>query len=101
MLDSVTVVPNPYVVSSQYNEEVYGNRLLFDKLPKNCTIKIFTVTGELVETLIHGSDNNLSGSIPWDLKNSDGELVYPGLYFYTVEAEGLNDNKIGKFVIIR
>lgn len=101
MLDSVTVVPNPYVVSSQYNEEVYGNRLLFDKLPKNCTIKIFTVTGELVETLVHGGDNNLSGSIPWDLKNSDGELVYPGLYFYTVEADGVNDNKIGKFVIVR
>ena len=101
MLDSVMVVPNPYVVSSQYNEEIYGNRLLFDKLPKNCTISIFTVTGELVEKLVHGDSNNLSGSIPWDLKNQNGELVQPGLYFYTLEADGVKDNKIGKFVIIR
>ena len=101
MLDSVLVVPNPYVVSSAYNEEVYGNRLLFDKLPQQCTIKIFTVTGEIIKELNHGGNNNLAGSIPWDLRNTKGELVNPGLYFYSVEADGVNDNKIGKFVIIR
>ena len=101
MLDSVLVVPNPYVVSSAYNEEVYGNRLLFDKLPQQCTIKIFTVTGEIIKELNHGGNNNLAGSIPWDLRNTKGELVNPGLYFYSVEADGVNENKIGKFVIIR
>ena len=100
MLDSVLVIPNPYVVGSQYNEEVYGNRLLFDKLPKECTISIYTVKGELVDKLYHGGANNLDGSIPWDLKNQNGDLVHPGLYFYTVEASGVK-NKIGKFVIIR
>ena len=34
------------------------------------------------------------------LKNQKGNLVHPGLYFYTVEASGVK-NKIGKFVIIR
>lgn len=100
MLDSVLVIPNPYVVGSQYNEEVYGNRLLFDKLPKECTISIYTVTGELVDKLYHGGTNNLDGSMPWDLKNKNGDLVQPGLYFYTVEASGVK-NKLGKFVIIR
>ena len=100
MLDSVLVIPNPYVVGSQYNEEVYGNRLLFDKLPKECVITIYTVKGELVDILEHGGDNNLDGSMPWDLKNQNGDLVHPGLYFYTVEATGVK-NKIGKFVIIR
>jgi len=100
MLDSVLVIPNPYVVGSQYNEEVYGNRLLFDKLPKECTISIYTVKGELVDKLYHGGANNLDGSMPWDLKNQNGDLVHPGLYFYTVEASGVK-NKIGKFVIIR
>ena len=42
-LDSILVKPNPYVVSSAYNEDIYGNRLLFDKLPAQCTIKIYTV----------------------------------------------------------
>ena len=74
--------------------------LLFDKLPKSVQLKYLQSLVSLLN-IIHGGDNNLAGSIPWDLKNSDGELVHPGLYFYTVEADGVNDNKIGKFVIIR
>jgi len=100
MLDSVIVIPNPYVVNSQYNEEIYGNRLIFDKLPKECTISIYTVKGELVDKLYHGDETNLDGSIPWDLKNKNGDIVHPGLYFYAVEASGAK-KKIGKFVIIR
>ena len=100
LMDSIIVVPNPYVVNSLYNEEIYGNRLLFDKLPKQCTISIYTVTGEFVNTISHGGSSNLSGSEPWDLKNENGDLVHPGLYFYVVQASGVPD-KMGKFVIIR
>jgi len=100
LMDSIIVVPNPYVVNSLYNEEIYGNRLLFDKLPKQCTIDIYTVTGEFVNTISHGGSSNLSGSEPWDLKNENGNLVHPGLYFYVVQATGVPD-KMGKFVIIR
>ena len=99
-LDSILVKPNPYVVSSAYNEDIYGNRLLFDKLPAQCTIKIYTVTGEHVSTINHGDETNLDGASPWDLRNMNGDLVAPGLYIYTIEAGNL-DPKIGKFVIIR
>ena len=99
-LDNVTVIPNPYVVSSLYNEEVYGQRLLFDRLPQQCTIKIYTITGEFIKEIEHGSDINLDGTNHWDLRNENGDIVNPGLYIYTVEAESL-EPKIGKFVIIR
>ena len=99
-LDDIIVVPNPYVVTSLYNEEVYGNRLIFDRLPQQCTIKIYTITGEFVSKITHGSSDNLRGTAHWDLKNLGGQVVYPGLYLYVVEAEDL-EPKFGKFVIIR
>ena len=99
-LDQITVNPNPYVVSSAYNEDIYGNRLIFNNLPKQCTIKIYTITGEHVSTINHGDTNNLDGTNHWDLRNMNDDLVAPGLYIYTVEAGSL-EPKIGKIVIIR
>ena len=73
-LDSIHVNPNPYIVSSVFNEDIYGNRLIFNKLPKQCTISIYTITGELVEVIDHGDENNLDGVHEWDLKNKNGKL---------------------------
>ena len=74
--------------------------MIFDNLPRECTISIFTATGELVDQIEHGFDRNLDGSTPWDLRNQNGDLVTPGLYFYSIEVSGAK-NKVGKFAIIR
>ena len=100
-LDSIYVNPNPYIVSSVFNEDIYGNRLIFNKLPKQCTISIYTITGELVDVIDHGDENNLDGVHEWDLKNENGEIVAPGLYIFVVEAGSGLDPRIGKFVIIK
>ena len=100
-LDSIYVNPNPYIVSSVFNEDIYGNRLIFNKLPKQCTISIYTITGELVEVIDHGDENNLDGVHEWDLKNKNGDVVVPGLYIFVVEAGNGLDPRIGKFVIIK
>ena len=100
-LSKINVVPNPYIVSSLFNEDANGNRLRFTRLPSKCTIDIFTINGEHVSTIYHESvNNNADGNEWWDLKNSSGRKVAPGLYIYKVETEnGLN--KIGKFAIVR
>ena len=100
-LDSIYVNPNPYIVSSVFNEDIYGNRLIFNKLPKQCTISIYTITGELVDVIDHGDENNLDGVHEWDLKNENGDIVAPGLYIFVVEAGSGLDPRIGKFVIIK
>ena len=100
-LDSIYVNPNPYIVSSVFNEDIYGNRLIFNKLPKQCTISIYTITGELVDVIDHGDENNLKGVHVWDLKNENGDIVAPGLYIFVVEAGSGLDPRIGKFVIIK
>ena len=98
-LDVVSVVPNPYIVNSSYFNESPGNsKLRFTRLPSVCTVGIYTISGEFVTSLKH--DDSFSGNEWWNLKNSKGRDVAPGLYIYHVETDnGLS--KIGKFSIVR
>ena len=96
-LDKINVVPNPYIVKSDYNKS--PNSLRFTYLPSKCTIKIFTVSGELVDVLYH--DNRFDGDHFWDLKNARGQSISPGLYIYVVEEDYTGLKKIGKFAVVR
>ena len=97
-LSDISVVPNPYIISSKFNEAVNSNRLRFTHLPQKCTIKIFTISGELVDIINH--DDDFDGNEYWDLKNSAGKNVSPGLYIYYVESSN-GISKTGKFAIVR
>lgn len=98
------VIPNPYVGSASFEAERFAisgrgeRRIEFRGLPEKCTIRIFTVRGELVQTLNH--DNPLQGYESWDLRTKDNLDVAPGLYIFHVDAENLG-TKIGKFAIIK
>ena len=98
-LEDISVVPNPYMVRSHFQEE-NDRRLRFTRLPSECQITVYTVTGELV-TVIEHSDAYDSNEW-WNLrsgKNHDGDEVSPGLYIFVVEAEGFEH--IGKFAVVR
>ena len=98
-LDEITVVPNPYVTSSMYNESATSKQINFMHLPDECTISIYTITGEFVDEIQHGP-GSIKSSSTWDLRNAYGKLVAPGLYVYKVETlTGLT--KVNKFAIIR
>jgi hypothetical protein len=105
-LDMVYVVPNPYV---GYNEIEPKNRLpgetrgerrvYFENLPPRCTIRIFTLNGDLVQTLEHdtGIDNAREF---WNLLNRDGFSVAYGIYFAHIDAPGVGET-ILKFAILK
>jgi hypothetical protein len=97
-LSKIKVVPNPYMVSAQWEQSQYTKKLLFTNLPSKCTIKIFTLTGEYVNKVEH---NDLyDDSAAWNLTTINRQEVAPGLYVFTVE---LPDGRkhVGKFAIIR
>jgi len=105
-LDNITVVPNPYVATNIIEptnnvsrEERGYRRLYFDHLPQQCTIRIYTQAGELVETLEHNSTID-DGKEFWDLLTKDNMEVAYGLYFFHIDAPGIGE-KVGKFVIIK
>ena len=101
-LDKVKVVPNPYLVSSQYEPE-FGllvrepvRVLRFNNLPYKCTIYIFNVAGDKVQTIEHSSDN---GTETWDLRAAGGREIAPGVYIYLVKTESAE--KLGRFAVIK
>lgn len=78
-LDQVQVVPNPYYVSHQAQKSPYGAKIFFTKLPKRCTIDIYTVMGDHIRTIEH---DELTSSKPdeeavevWDLLSSNKQRV--------------------------
>ncbi|HRP02572.1 MAG TPA: hypothetical protein PLE30_07995 [Candidatus Kapabacteria bacterium] len=58
MLDGVQVVPNPYYITHQGIKSPYDTKIYFTKLPKKCTIEIYTIAGDLIKTLQHDEYNN-------------------------------------------
>ncbi len=98
------VVPNPYVASSSFEPERFAvsgrgiRRMEFRAIPARATVRIFSVRGELVQTLHH--DGSTTGMVPWDLRSKDSLEVAPGLYIFHVEAEDAGEF-VGKFAIIK
>lgn len=102
-LNNIYVVPNPYVAfSSSENpgrtQIKRGEReLQFRNLPPRCTIRIYTLTGELVDK-IEKDDN---GSIAyWNLLSSEGMRISYGVYIFHVDVPGVGE-KIGRFAVIK
>jgi hypothetical protein len=98
-LENVRVVPNPYHV--QANTDVRfsdQDRLAFLDVPANCTIKIYTQLGELVETIEHTDG---SGDEYWDQTTSSRQVVASGLYIAHITDNVTDETAERKFVIIR
>ena len=103
-LERIAVVPNPYIGASIFEPrtQIEGRgdrRVQFIHLPQQCTIRIFTIRGELVRTLEH---NGLAsdGAEDWDLRTDGNENVAYGIYIYHVEAPGIGDY-IGRLALVK
>jgi len=109
---NVVVYPNPYRVDADYRETGFEGRgrddlpddrvraLHFTNLPHKCTIRIFSIDGDLVRVIDHdyppGSPQAMHDS--WDLITRNTQAAVSGIYYYSVESE--YGNQIGKFVLI-
>jgi hypothetical protein len=104
-LNKIAVVPNPYVVAARWESPRLlasgrgERRIFFIHLPSTCTIRIYTISGDHVQTLEHKS-SILEGAESWDLKSKDGLDIAPGIYIFHVDAPGIGE-KIGKFALIK
>ena len=106
VLDNIYVVPDPYVavnvLEPKQSAALTGRgerRIDFVNLPLQCTIRIFTVSGQLVTVIEHEGFRD-NGRESWDLTTKEGLEIAYGIYFFQVEAPGLGQ-KLGKFAIIK
>ncbi len=105
-MEKIKVVPNPYIATNAMEPAVanpYLNqrrRIMFTHIPANCQIRIFTVSGVLVDEIeVQNEPDN--GIVHWDLKSREGLDVAAGMYIYHVKSLKTGDEKIGKFAIIK
>jgi hypothetical protein len=73
--------------------------MTFTNLPSECTIKIYTLSGELVRTLNHSDISGTVGQERWDGNTSSGSHAASGVYLWRVTSS--TDSKNGKLMVIR
>ncbi len=102
VLDKVYVVPNPLVVTNGRSGSAQGgdvsDQIGFFGLTKKCTIKIFSFSGQLVQTLQH--DGDAYSEVSWFQISRNHQMVASGVYFFVVEDAATGKRAKGKFVII-
>ncbi len=123
---SVRVFPNPYRGDAAWDGSLPRDRYLwFVNLPANCTIKIYTLAGDLVDTIefdgstydateIRGifdptDTRNPESDIPvlsggmaaWDLISRADQGIATGLYIFSVKDHKTGDTQLGKFLVLR
>lgn len=106
-MSTIKVVPNPFRQTSGLLDPGEENRLAFVGIPALCTIRIYTLAGDLVKTIEHDG----LGEVSWGDRQDGSYMltdfrdnVAPGLYVYHVEShvpgyEG--ESHVGKFMIIK
>lgn len=96
-LSEVFNVPNP----------VQGGKTFFTyqlaQPPDKVTIKVYTVSGRLIRTIVDASANRGSNETYWDGKDETGVRCANGVYLYRVIAHTDDGKveKIGKLAILR
>jgi hypothetical protein len=105
---NVYVVPNPFLQHSNLTGTGERYRMEFIGLPAKCKIKIYTLTGDLVQEISHDDG---SGSEAWgSIKKLDYQLnkwmlgIAPGVYIYMVESlvpGQAGERFIGKLAIVK
>ncbi len=94
-LGKVYAAPNPFIVSSGYADD--ADKLGIYGLPEKATIKIYSYSGQLVETIEHDAPKF---STAWLQISRNNQWIASGVYYFTVEDISTGDKTWGKFVII-
>jgi hypothetical protein len=98
MLDKIHTVPDPYYVTNSLEITPNTKILNFVNLPSQSIIRIYSVSGVLVQVLYH-NDATGGGTQTWNLRNRNNQFVASGVYFYHVETPD-GKKKVGRFTVI-
>jgi ligand-binding sensor domain-containing protein len=90
--DKIFIYPNPFILQSGKT-----NSLTIDGLVKSSSIKIFSISGNLIRDLITPGGRVAS----WDGRDTMGNIVSTGIYILVAYDEGANNVATSKIAVIR
>lgn len=97
-LDMIRVVPNPYYAFSTYESGQLESLVKITNLPKECTISIYSLNGQIVKTF---RKNSQSPEQRWDLKNEQGVPVASGVYLVHVNVPNVGEKVVKMLAVMR
>lgn len=103
--ERVMVVPNPWRGGADWDLEPSdadptGTHIDFANLPdQQCDVRIYTLSGDLVQTLTHDPGAYRSGTVRWNMISRNGQDITSGVYLYAVTCGG--ETEVGRFTVIR
>jgi hypothetical protein len=98
LLANVHTVPDPYYVTNALEQSPNSKKLQFVNLPSQAIVRIYTVSGILVQVLTL-NDVTGGGELEWNLRNRNNQFVASGVYFYQVETPD-GKTKTGRFTVV-
>lgn len=96
-VNEVLVVPNPFIIGEGSSQPGETDQIQFVNVPNPSTIRIYTVRGDLVKTIV--VDENRGGIVTWNQVTDFGQYVESGVYIFHVESQ--YGKSTGKFAIVR
>ncbi|HDP99817.1 MAG TPA: hypothetical protein ENN22_11630 [bacterium] len=96
-LNIINVFPNPYLAFSLEETQLHEEHVTFINLPERCTIRMFTIAGQLVRTIEH--DDPTETTHRWDLRNENNLPIASGFYIAHIDVPNVGE-KILKMAII-
>ncbi|NQV14885.1 hypothetical protein HQ531_05450, partial [bacterium] len=106
-MDSIKVVPNPYIVTNMMETAVSNptlnqrRKLMFTHIPAECTIHIFSVSGTLIDRIDVENADPENGIVHWDMLTREGLEIAAGMYLYHIESTRTGETRTGKFAVIK
>ena len=116
----VGVYPNPYKGNARWDGFLERERkIYFFDLPASCEIRIYSMTGDLVDKIEHnaetyrgddiqwfdsfatGTPKFAGGEHAWNLVSKDDQAIATGLYIFTVKDHSNGNVQQGKFLVIK
>lgn len=108
----VVVYPNPYRADGYYRELGFEGRgqedmtddrvraVHFTNLPAKCTIRIFTIDGDLVREIVHDCEYDSPECMheSWDVITRNTQRPASGIYYWVVDSD--YGSQMGKLVLI-
>jgi len=82
-LADINVFPNPYFGQNSAEGSFFEQIVTFNNLPEACTIRIFSLSGQLVRTLVHDDGTPFER---WNLQNEERLPVASGMFIVHVET---------------
>ena len=106
-ITSVRIVPNPFQIQGGpldqggFNFPGQAHKLLFVNLPAQAVIRIFSISGDLIQEIKHTAG---SGDLSWDLMiNDNNQFLTSGIYFAHIESldPQVPGSHVEKFIVVR